>query len=169
MPEEIIELVKDVYTNNTVTIKANGQYLETIKTNVGIRRGDSLSLLLFDIVMDEVKQQALKAARISEALSVQPKLTYAAETRAESSRTNQMLKTEEMRTLRRMLGKTLWNHIRIADIIEQLQVQPINEWTKTRRKEWNNHISRMEKDRIARIARDKLLVQKRSIGRPLKR
>jgi hypothetical protein len=59
-----------------------------------------------------------------------------------------------MNTLRKVVGKTRLDHVRNQDIREQCGIQPIGEWVNKRRKEWNNHISRMTEDSIVRAVRD---------------
>lgn len=48
--------------------------------------------------------------------AVRPILTYAAETRADTRKTKNLLRSTEMRTLRSIVGVTLWNRRRSSDI-----------------------------------------------------
>jgi hypothetical protein len=91
-------------------------------------------------LMQEVRIQATKAARISGCLYnltwfnkymskesktriyktiVRPVLTYASETRAETTYTQQLLRTTEMKTIRAICGKTIRDKIR-SDHLRQL-------------------------------------------------
>ena len=100
---------------------------------------------------------------------VRPVLTYASETRAETTYTQQLLRTIEMKTIRAIHGKTLRDKIR-SDQLRQLSgIQDIIKWTNVRRKEWDAHVERMEDNRLAKIARDNRPQRVRSRGRPKKR
>ena len=100
---------------------------------------------------------------------VRPILTYAAETRADTTKTKQMLETTEMNILRKIVGKTRRDRVRNENIRQQLEIEKIGEWVERRRNEWNAHISRMATDRLVRTARDNIPDGKRSPGRPRKR
>jgi hypothetical protein len=100
---------------------------------------------------------------------IRPFLTYAAETRADNSKTKQILETTEMNTFRKTVAKTGLDHVRNQDMREQYGIQPIGEWVNKGREEWNNHISRMTEDRIVRVVRDNSPKCKRRPGRPRKR
>ena len=99
---------------------------------------------------------------------VRPVLTYASEMRAETTYTQQLLRTIEMKTVRAIHGKTLRDKIR-SDQLQQLSgIQGIIKWTNARRKEWDAHVERMEDNRLAKIARDNPQGVRRR-GRPKKR
>jgi hypothetical protein len=67
--------------------------------------------------------------------NVRPVLTYAPESRAETTNTQQLLRTTEMKTIRAIHGKTLRDIIR-SDQLRQLRgIQYINKWPNVRRKE----------------------------------
>ncbi|XP_056642629.1 uncharacterized protein LOC130449021 [Diorhabda sublineata] len=100
---------------------------------------------------------------------IRPIMTYTAETRPDTSKTQRMLETAEMRILRRITGNTLRNRV-ISDYIRTTcNVEAINEWLLTRRKELNNYISRMTDSRVVKIVRDKSPAGRRSVGRHQKR
>ena len=95
---------------------------------------------------------------------VRPVLTYASET----TYTQQLLRTTEMKTIRAIRVKTLRDKIR-SDQLRQLSgIQDIIKWTNDRRKEWDAHVERMEDNRLAKIARDNPQGVRRR-GRPKKR
>uniref|UniRef100_A0AAR5PIR3 Reverse transcriptase domain-containing protein n=1 Tax=Dendroctonus ponderosae TaxID=77166 RepID=A0AAR5PIR3_DENPD len=122
----------------------------------------------------EVRYQATKAIRIAGCLNaiwcnrrmgtdsksriykivVRPMMTYTAETRPETMKTKRLLETAEMKILRRITGKTLLDRARSKDIRTACNVKNINEWVANRKKEWNEHISRMDHHRLVRIARE---------------
>jgi stage III sporulation protein SpoIIIAA len=96
-------------------------------------------------------------------------LTYASETREETTNTQQLLLTAEMKTIRAIHGKTLRNKIR-SDQLRQLSGIPdVIKWADVRGKEWDGHVERMEDNRLAKIARDNRLQGVRSRGRTKKR
>jgi len=74
-----------------------------------------------------------------------------------------------MRTLRCITGRTLRDRVPSHQIREECEIQDIIKFSKRRRKEWNNHIDRMDRERLPRIARDGKPVAKRPPGRPPKR
>jgi hypothetical protein len=59
-------------------------------------------------------------------------MTNALETRAETSRTRQMLEANEMKVPRKIVGKTTMDIIRIQLIRESCGIQPIKEWVERR-------------------------------------
>ena len=50
-----------------------------------------------------------------------------------------------------------------------LTSEPENQWVHRRKVEWNEHIDRMEEQRIVKVARDSAPKGKRSVGWPMKR
>ncbi|XP_050459519.1 uncharacterized protein LOC126855693 [Cataglyphis hispanica] len=138
----------------------------------------------------EVQGQIDKAARISGCLKeiiwrnkhmkreakvkiyktcVRPIMTYAAEIRADIRKTKSMVRTTEMRTLRAIAGYTLRDRVPNVAIRETCGVQDIIRCVRQRRRGWNEHVSRMGEERMARIARDGKLSFRRPPGRPPKR
>lgn len=136
----------------------------------------------------EVQDQINKAARISGCLKeiiwrnkyreakiricktyVRPIMTYAAETRADTKKTKSMARTTEMWTLRAITGHTLRDRVLSTAIREACDVPDIVRWMRQRRREWNDHVSRMGEERMARIARDGKPSSRRPLGRPPKR
>ena len=86
--------------------------------------------------------------------NVRPVLTYASETRAETTYTQQLLRTTEMKIIRAIRGKTLGDKIH-SDQLRQLSViQDIIKWANVRGREWGDHVDRMEENRLAKIVRD---------------
>ena len=101
--------------------------------------------------------------------NVRPVLTYASETRAETTYTQQLLQTTEMKIIRAIHGKTLRDKIR-SDQLRQLSgIQDIIKWANVRRREWGDHVERMEENRLAKIVRDNRPQGVRRRGRPKKR
>jgi hypothetical protein len=115
----------------------------------------------------EVRHQAIKASRIPGCLNetiwlnkylhneakvriykstVRPILTYAAETRTDTAKTRHLLEVTEMKTLRRIINKTMWDRIRNDKIRELCETQNITSWVQRRRTEWSEHVSRMADD-----------------------
>lgn len=293
IPLNIIKLIENIYVRNKIEARINSELTEPIEMTTGIRQGDSLSPLLFNIILDEiikqtktkrgygmgneriqilcyaddtvliaeneddlqrllhifnttakklnmkistektksvviakepirckleidnqmveqvsttkylgiklsydnniedeVRDQTIKANRTAGCLNdtiwrnkhlrietkariykavVRPVMTYTAETRPETRRTQRYLETSEMKTLRKIAGKTLWDRETNENIRRICGVENINTWVKSRKQEWNLHIDRMTEQRIVKIARDKSPTGRRGIGRPRKR
>ena len=71
-----------------------------------------------------------------------------------------MLEASEMKVLRKIIGKTKVDRIRSQQNGESCCIQPINEWVerriKMRRREWNEHVTRMDVERLVKILRDNI-------------
>ena len=138
----------------------------------------------------EVRSQANRAATISGCLQsviwknkyinteckvriykacVRPTLTYAIETRAETSKTKALARTTELKTLRSILGVSLFDHIRNEEIRQRCGVQDIVRWARVRRRQWRDHVDRMSETRMVKQAGTKIPYTKRPPGRPPKR
>ena len=61
------------------------------------------------------------------------------------------------------------NRIRSQQVREFYGVQSIHEWMERRRREWDQHVIRMDAERLAKISRDNLPVGRRPPGRPKSR
>lgn len=57
IPLNIIKLIEHIYTRNKIEAKVNSELTEPIEATTGIRQGDSLSPLLFNIILDEIIKQ----------------------------------------------------------------------------------------------------------------
>lgn len=120
---------------------------------------------------EEIKQQANKTLRISgyvrdiiwrnknmreeskirlHKACTKPVLIYANETRAETSKTKRMMKTIEMKILRTVKGVILKDRVRSDTIRQELNIQDVVRWTKTRRRFWRDYVDRMDPERIAK-------------------
>ena len=93
-------------------------------------------------------------------------LTNAAEIRASTITTQQPLRTTEMRIIRAIHGKTLWDRIRSKDLRELIGIQDIVHWIDVRKRGWVEHVERMMDDPIAKIVKENRLRGTRSRGRP---
>ena len=85
--------------------------------------------------------------------AVRPIMTYGAETRADTAKTKQLWRTTEMNTLRAFLGKTSFDRMKNIDILERCILQEVVKFVKSRRKAWNEHVSRAEQ-RLIKLVRD---------------
>ena len=102
--------------------------------------------------------------------SVRPVLTYAAETRADTTKTRQKVNTTEMKILRTIAGKTLYDRIRNSEVRKTCNIQDVRKFTNDRRKYWNKHINRMHEYRLPfRVIQEIPKDGKRERGRPPKR
>ncbi|XP_044760249.1 uncharacterized protein LOC123317707 [Coccinella septempunctata] len=100
---------------------------------------------------------------------VRPIMTYSIETRADTAEAKRILRTTEKKALRSIAGKTLLDRIPNSQIRELCKVQDVVRWGRQRRRDWNQHVSRMDPQRLARIARDLKPLGKRPPGRPFNR
>ena len=73
----------------------------------------------------------------------------------------QMLEANEMKLLRKIVGKTKIDKIRSQQIKESCGIQPINQWAE-RRREWDQHVTRMDAEKLVKISRDNIPVGRRS-------
>jgi hypothetical protein len=60
-----------------------------------------------------------------------------------------------MEALVKIVGKTKIDRIRSQQIRESCGIQPINEWMESRR-EWDEHVTKMDAERLAKISRDNI-------------
>lgn len=54
IPMNLVQTIEEIYLDHNVQTRINNTLTKSISVNKGIREGDSLSPLLFNIVMDEV-------------------------------------------------------------------------------------------------------------------
>ena len=52
IPQNIIKTIENIYQANTIQARINGKLTQKIEVNNDIPQGDSLSPLLFNIIMD---------------------------------------------------------------------------------------------------------------------
>ena len=88
--------------------------------------------------------------------TVRPIMTYALETRAETLKTRQRLEENEMKVLIKIVGKTKIGRIRSQIIRESCGIQPIKEWVKRRRREWDEHATRMDDEGLVKTSKDNM-------------
>ncbi|KAI4472235.1 hypothetical protein M0802_017027 [Mischocyttarus mexicanus] len=74
-----------------------------------------------------------------------------------------------MNILRPIVGKTRKDRIRNTSIRKECDIQDIIKWGRVRRRNWDEHISRMDADRMVKAARDYKPTGIRPPGRPPKR
>ena len=70
--------------------------------------------------------------------------------------------------LRKIVGKRKIGWIRSEQIRESCAIQPINEWIERIRGEWDQHVARMDAEKLVKISRDNIPAG-RSPGRPKRR
>ena len=83
-------------------------------------------------------------------------------------KTRQRLEANEKKVLRKIVGKTKICRIRSQQIRVSCCIQLINFWVETRR-EWDEHVARMGSERLVKISRENILVERISPGRPKRR
>ena len=74
-----------------------------------------------------------------------------------------------MKVPRKIVGKTKINKIRSQQITEFCGVQPINECVKRIRREWDEHVTRMDAGRLLKISSDNIPAGRKYSGRPKRR
>ena len=74
-----------------------------------------------------------------------------------------------MKVQRKIVEKTKIGRMRSKQITESCSIQPINEWVERRRREWDEHVTRMDAERLVKISRDSIPTGRRSPGRPKRR
>lgn len=120
---------------------------------------------------EEVKRQMMKASQTAGRLkdlvwknkyltiegetriyktAVRPILTYTTETKADTSRTIQMMRTTEIKVIRGIHRKTLLDQIRSEEFRQLSNIQDVTKWIRRRRKEWNRHVDRRDDDNIVK-------------------
>jgi hypothetical protein len=57
VPVGLVILIKNVYTNNFIRVKCDSKMFGKIPVQKGVRQGDSLSPLLFNVVMNEIMKE----------------------------------------------------------------------------------------------------------------
>ena len=67
-----------------------------------------------------------------------------------------MLEANEMKVLRKKVGKTKIDRIRSQQIRESCGMQLNNEWVETRRREWDEYVTRMDAERLLKISSDNI-------------
>ena len=72
-----------------------------------------------------------------------------------------------MKVLRTIVGKTKIDRIRSQQIRVSCGIQPINEWVA--RREWDQHVTRMDAESLFKISRDNIPAGRVSPGRPKRR
>ena len=97
--------------------------------------------------------------------NVFPTMTYVLETKARTWKTRQILETNEMKIPRKIVGKTKRDRIRSKQFRESCGIQPVNEWMERRMRERDEHVTRMDAERLVKISRDNVPAGRRSPGR----
>ena len=71
--------------------------------------------------------------------------------------------------LRKIVGKTKIDRIRSQQIRESCGIQTFNKWVERRRREWDQHVTRMDPWKLVKISRDNMPVGRKSLGCPKRR
>ncbi|XP_055378969.1 uncharacterized protein LOC129610426 [Condylostylus longicornis] len=138
------------------------------ETQVQTAKASAISGYLRDVIWKNKYMLIENKVRVYKTC-VSPIMTYAAETRADTSSTKQRLRATEMQTLRQICGYTLLDKKRSADVREECKIQDIVRWTRCRRRYWRDHVNRMSENRLPKIAMTNKPNTKRPPGRPPKR
>lgn len=98
-----------------------------------------------------------------------PTLTYGSEIWTTTRKQESRIQAQEMKFLRRVKGCTKRDRFRNTDIRHELNVNSINDVIKEYRKNWKEHLDRMDDNRLPRKAMKYKCKGRRSVGRPRKR
>ncbi|KAI4476135.1 hypothetical protein M0804_013842 [Polistes exclamans] len=97
---------------------------------------------------------------------IRPIKTYAAETSAESTITERIRRTTEVRTLRAITETSLKDRRRNKEIRKESKTQCVVKWIKRRRREWRDHVERMNDSRLPKVAKTGKIGTTRPPGKP---
>ena len=78
--------------------------------------------------------------------------TYNIDTKEEAAVTKKLLRTTKSKTLISIAGYTLRDQKRKELIREQCNIQNIVRWSRQRRREWRDHVNRIDNEKLAKIA-----------------
>ncbi|XP_060526928.1 uncharacterized protein LOC132702361 [Cylas formicarius] len=96
-------------------------------------------------------------------------MTYGTEVREDTNKTKRMLRVTDMKTMRTIVGNTRRDRVRNTDVGEQCGIQDIVIREKQRKRQWYNHVRRMDENRLPRIVLENKPPGPRPPGRPPKR
>ena len=74
------------------------------------------------------------------------------------------MEKNEKKELRKIAGEAKIDRIRNQQIREPCGIH--NEWVERRRREWDQHVTRMDAERLVKISRDNIPAGRRSPGHP---
>ena len=60
IPDNLVLTIENIYMENRIQVEINGEFTNPITAGKGIRQEDSLSPLLFNIIMDEIIKKVNK-------------------------------------------------------------------------------------------------------------
>lgn len=160
----ICQVMEFNYLGSVIT---SGRDLKTEVYNQANKAG-VVSGYLRDVIWTNKYMQTKSKVRIYKTC-VRPILTYAQETRADTQRTQNIMTKVEMRALRSIAGYSLRDHKTNVEILQLCDIQGVTKWSRKRRKEWHQHVQRMEQNRLAKVTMDETPGGRRLRGRPPKR
>ena len=71
-----------------------------------------------------------------------------------TAKTRKILEANGMKILRKIVGKKKIDRIRRQQIRESCGIQPSNQWMESRRRQWDEYVTRMNAERLVKISRD---------------
>ncbi|GJQ82159.1 hypothetical protein Trydic_g5998 [Trypoxylus dichotomus] len=89
--------------------------------------------------------------------------------RTDTAETKGMARTNEIRVLKAITGIALTDQRSSSEIREECQIEDVVRWACTRRRFWNEHVSRMANLRLAKNARNRKPASRRPPKRSSKR
>ena len=116
---------REIQLKNTIDQVERFNYLGAEISKTQVTKEDRI-YCLYCLVWKNKYMSAKSKLRIYKTC-VRPVLTYAAEARASTITSQQLLRTTEMRIIRAIHGKTLWDRIRSKDLRELSGIQDIVE------------------------------------------
>lgn len=94
-----------------------------------------------------------------------PIMTYGCESWALTTKHESRLQAQEMRYLRRVVGKTRRDRVRNQTIRESLNVEPLLDWVQRAQLKWFGHVMRMDDARYPKRSMEAQVEGRRPRGR----
>ena len=104
----------------------------------------------------EIKSGTYKTA-------TRPIMNYTADTRPDTTKTKRQMEATHVKIMRWIIEQTFYDGEANETIKRQSNLEDINEWVLKERKEWKEHVDRIDITRLIRVARDNFSLGRRNI------
>lgn len=98
-----------------------------------------------------------------------PMLRYGCENWATNRGDKRKIETAEMKFLRAVAGVSLFDHVKNEEIRRTLNIPSVNDLVESQKKNWHQHILRMDDKRLPKTAMEYIPKGRRDVGRPMTR